>query len=78
MIISKLNQLINYIEDYNIQYYDKNKFNNYNDLMKNNNAENIFNGTFNIDSKENNLYSNNFNENNFININHSSNYYNNY
>ena len=66
MVISKLNQLINHIEDYNIQYSYKNKFNNYNSLIKNN-IENIFNGTCNLDFKENNLYSNNFNENNFIN-----------
>jgi hypothetical protein len=78
IVISKLNQLINQIEDYNIQYSDKNNFNNNNVLIKNNNIENIFNSTVNIDSKENKLYNNNFNDNNFINTIHSSNNYNNY
>ena len=76
IVISKLNEIINSIEDYNIKFFSKNNLNSYNILM-NNNIENIMNNTINIDNKNNKLY-NNMKNNSFINTFRSDNFYNHY
>ena len=72
--ISKLDMLINEIDNYYIKYSVN--LNNYNSLMKSNIIENMMNNTFNIDMKENKIY--NINENSNFNTIQSSHFYNNY
>ena len=66
IVISKLNELINRIEDYNIKYMNRN-------IYEYNNIENAMNNTMNIGNI------NIMNDNSFINNTfHSQNFYNNY
>ena len=71
IVISKLNEIINRIEDYNIKFMNKN-------LYEYNNIENDMNNTMNIGNKNNKIL-NIMNDNSFINNTfHSQNFYNNY